>query len=241
MELLLVSATEFEIRPLLQRSSFVKAHEEGLLTYRLETLCFDVLVPGAGMVPTAYALGRRLALKRYDLAINAGIAGSFRESLPPGTVVNVVEDCVADLGAEEGTKLLSIFDLGLADPDRHPYRKGKLVTGFVPDDARIGDILGACPRVRGLTSNTVHGNAESIKRIRKLTDADIESMEGAAFFFACLSGHIPCLQIRSVSNMVEERDKSRWRRDLAVDNLNSVLTGFLRYQATPKKNHPVPD
>lgn len=230
MELLLVSATDFEIRPLLLRSSLVKTHEEGLWTYRMKTLCFDVLIPGVGMVQTAYALGRRLALKRYDLAVNAGIAGSFRDSLAPGTIVNVVEDCVAELGAEEGEKMLSLFDLGLADPDEPPYRQGKLFSNHAADDAWFGGILGAYPKVRGVTSNTVHGSAASIGRIRRLSDADIESMEGAAFFFACMNEGVPCLQIRSVSNMVEERDKSRWRLDLALENLNRALWEILHYE-----------
>jgi len=233
MELLLISATDFEIRPLLSRSTFVKAHDEQMWTYKLKHLFFDVLIPGVGMVPTAFALGQRLAMKRYDFAINAGIAGSFRDSLPPGTVVNVVEDCMAELGAEEEEKLLSIFDLGLADRDGHPYRDGKLFSHHAADDAWLGGILRDYPKVTGITSNTVHGSAGSIERIRRLMDADIESMEGAAFFFACLSRRIPSLQIRSVSNMVEERKKSHWRLDLALDNLNKALLEILRYHAGP--------
>jgi futalosine hydrolase len=69
---------------------------------------------------------------------------------------------------------------------------------------------------------------ESIARIKQISPADVESMEGAAFLFACLSEHIPCLQIRSVSNRVEERDKSRWRLELALKNLNTVLNEIVR-------------
>jgi futalosine hydrolase len=41
----------------------------------------DVLITGAGMVPTAFALGRQFSNHKYDLAINLGIAGSFDRSI----------------------------------------------------------------------------------------------------------------------------------------------------------------
>jgi futalosine hydrolase len=71
--------------------------------------------------------------------------------------------------------------------------------------------------------NTLHGSAEGIRRIRRTTKADIESMEGAAFLYACLAAGIPNTQIRAISNFVEERDKARWDVKLALMNLNSVL------------------
>jgi futalosine hydrolase len=183
-------------------------------------------------VPTAYALGRRLAQKQYDFALNAGIAGAFRDKYPPGTVVNVVEDCVAELGAEDGDKLLSVFELGLADPDDPPFQGGRLFNTLAVNDTLIGGLLSGLPKVRGITSNTVHGNTDSIARIKRIADADIESMEGAAFFHACLSAALPCLQIRAISNMIEERDRSRWRLDLALENLNRTLLEILHRQAS---------
>ncbi len=85
------------------------------------------------------------------------------------------------------------------------------------------EVIRKLPKVKALTSNTVHGEADNIARIRKISGADLESMEGAAFFFGCFSSKVPCLQIRSVSNLVEVRDKSQWNLDLALKNLNRVL------------------
>jgi futalosine hydrolase len=228
MNLLLVSATLFEIRPLLVKLPLVSRKDDRLSTYQYKNSFIDVLVPGVGMVPTAHYLGRQLSLKSYDLAINAGIAGTFNKALQPGLVVNVVEDCVAELGAEDGENFLSVFDLGLTDPDALPYRGGKLINE-IPGFGLLSnhDIIGNLPKVKAITSNTVRGNIESIARIQRISRADIESMEGAAFFFGCLSENIPCLQIRSISNMVEERDKSQWNLDLALKNLNKALWDIL--------------
>jgi futalosine hydrolase len=224
MHILVVAATIFEIRPFLDKLLYVSGNNDCLSHYQHHSLRVDVLIPGVGMVPTAYHLGRQLALQRYDLAINAGIAGSFNKSISPGTVVQVVEDCVPELGAEDGDNFLSVFDLGLADPDSHPYKGGRLVN----DPAGSGEpcdneVTRKLRKVKAITSNSVRGNIGSIARIRRITEADLESMEGAAFFFSCLCEKVPCIQIRSISNFIEQRDKSKWNLDLALKNLNSVL------------------
>jgi len=224
LRILLVAATLFEIRPFLEKLSPLGKQNEYLSTYKYHNLDIDLLIPGVGMIPTAYLIGRQLALHHYDLAINAGIAGTFNKSLPPGSVVNVVEDCVPELGAEDGDHFLSVFELGLADPDAYPYHRGKLIND--PAEHNLpghNEVIRKLTKVKAITSNTVRGNVYSIARIRLIAEADIETMEGAAFFYACLSEKVPCLQIRSVSNLVEERDKSRWNLDLALKNLNRVL------------------
>lgn len=57
-------------------------------------------------------------------------------------------------------------------------------------------------------------------------------MEGAALHYVCLIEKIPFMQIRSLSNFVGERDKSKWRMKEAITNLNkeleTLLTKFTR-------------
>jgi futalosine hydrolase len=48
-------------------------------------------------------------------------------------------------------------------------------------------------------------------------------MEGAAFMMVCQKFNITFIQIRSISNYVEERDKEKWDLDLAIKNLNNQL------------------
>ena len=224
MNLLLVAATVFEIRPFLEKLPLISTTSEQFSRYQYKNVAIDVLIPGVGMVPTAYHLGKQLALQHFDLAINAGIAGTFNKSLPLGSVVNVIEDCVPELGAEDGENFLSVFDLGLTDPNTPPYKGGRLINdSFESELPGINEVIRKLPGVKAITSSTVRGNADSIFRIRRIAEADVESMEGAAFFFACMSETVPCLQIRSISNLVEERDKSRWDLDLALKNLNRVL------------------
>ena len=53
-------------------------------------------------------------------------------------------------------------------------------------------------------------------------------MEGAAFFYACLMMQVPFLEIRSISNHVEPRNRAAWDIPLAIGQLNEVLIGMLK-------------
>src|SRR4051812_13286822 len=94
---LLVAATEAEIAGL-------------RLVHRGD---IHVLLTGVGMVSTAARCARALAQQRYALALNVGVCGSFDPSIPPGTVVHVVRDRIAELGAEDGEAFLTMADVGL--------------------------------------------------------------------------------------------------------------------------------
>src|SRR3546814_337409 len=178
----------------------------------------DLLVTGVGCVPTVYRLTQALAEGSYDLIVNVGVAGGFGRDLPVGTVVQVGSDCFADLGAEDGDAFLDVFRLGLADPDEAPFREGRLQNNF--------QVTGL-PVVRGITVNTAHGNQERIERTRSLFPAEVESMEGAGFFYVCMNRGQRCLQVRGISNFVERRCRENWDIPLAVKNLNAALPGVL--------------
>ena len=52
---------------------------------------------------------------------------------------------------------------------------------------------------------------------------DIETMEGAAFFYVCSREKIPFMALRAVSNIVEPRDREKWNIELALANLSVKL------------------
>lgn len=177
----------------------------------------ETLITGVGMTATAYHLGLKLASSGpFDLIVNAGIAGSFDRSLPPGTVVNVTEDTFAELGAEDGDSFLPIEDLGFSESTFYSH--------FTESDP----LVEALPARKGITVNRVHGNDKSIRLIReRFGDAGIESMEGAAVFYAAAQSGIPVIQIRGVSNYVEPRNRAAWEIGPAITALNSWLIHFI--------------
>jgi futalosine hydrolase len=230
MNILVVAATREEIGPLISDFGFrisdlnvSEPHCHKLnsdITNRnnseIEHPKSVILITGVGMVATAFALGQHMATHHYDLAINLGIAGSFDRNIPLGEVVEVVQDTFTELGAEDDTRFLTLDSLGF----------GK--TTF-ETQARLADYYTAQQlwQVTAATVNTVHGADESIARLHKRSAPQLESMEGAAFFYACEQAGVPALQIRAVSNYVEKRNRDAWKIGLAVKNLNTFAVNLL--------------
>jgi futalosine hydrolase len=220
MRLLVVAATGFELLPL---KAYLDRHfiQKDPDSFQLGDLQLTLLITGVGAPATVYALTRMLSAFRFDLVVNAGIAGAFDHSVPLGEVFNVKADTFADLGVEEADgSFQGIFDLQLGDPSAPPFREGWLVQPQ-QDEMRF------LPTATGITVNKVHGCAESIAKIKKKYPADIETMEGAAFFYVCLMEKVPFLALRGISNHVEPRDRAAWDIPLAIERVNEVLTGLL--------------
>jgi futalosine hydrolase len=57
----------------------------------------------------------------------------------------------------------------------------------------------------------------------KKFNPDIETMEGATFFYICSRENIPFLAVRAISNRVEKRNRESWNIALALDNLSVKL------------------
>ncbi len=217
MNILIVSATRFEIAPLLARlkKKFVEFEPD---RFQRGDLQVHIAISGVGLPLMGYAMGRLLSKQTYTLAVNAGVAGAFNQKLALGSVVQVVEQQFGDLGAEEADgRFLSIHDMKLIEPNQFPFQNGRLIN----EAAQAFDFL---PRVGSISVNSVHGYPPRIQQVQKQFPVDIESMEGAAFFYACLMDKQPFLEIRAISNYVEARNRANWKIDLAIERLNEVLT-----------------
>jgi futalosine hydrolase len=223
MKILIASATVAEIRPLLKRMNEGPVSGDRLLQYTYHGHSVDVLISGVGMAHTAYHVGAQLSKEKYDLALNAGIAGAYSPSVKIGDVYRVDSEIFGLMGIEDEENYLSLFDLGLMDPDSFPYSGGWLVNPTV----HTSRVLCGLPPARGVTVNMIYTHPDTISVLNEIYRADLESMEGASFFYACLNEKVPFAQIRSVSNYVAVRDKSHWDIPLAVRNLDKTLGKLL--------------
>lgn len=211
MKILICAATYQEIEPFIKHyTSNFNADEE----IKIDSHELKILITGVGMVATSYALGLALNKAQFDLAINVGVAGSFYKNLKIGQLVEVREDILAELGTEDDEEFLSLAAMNLGEVEFFATKNTALT-----DDLR---------KVTGITVNTVHGNTESIEAVQERLNPTIESMEGAAFFYACEEAQIPAIQIRAVSNYVEKRNRENWNIPLAVKNLNNWLIANIK-------------
>lgn len=200
MQILLIAATAEEIKPVTEANPGI-----------------DILVTGVGVPSTIYHLQKRVHQLEYDLIIQAGIAGTFNSKLDPGTTVWIKQDCFGDLGTEEKGIFVPVFETGLSDKNEFPFSDGWLVNNnSITNTMQIGSAI-------GITVNKVTDSPIQKKQLIEHFNPSIESMEGAALHYVCLQENIPFLQLRSVSNNVGERDKSKWKMKEAIGNLNDEL------------------
>lgn len=209
MYVLIAAATKMEVQPTL---NYLEK-----LNFLINDKKIEMLTTGVGGISTAYFLTSQIEDRRPDLIIQAGLAGSFHDSIPLGAVVSVATDVTGDMGAQEGDDFKDMFDLGLQEESTMPFSARKLV------NVNLSSRWPHLPAVNAVSVNEITTSPERIELLKKKYGAEIESMEGAAFHYVCLQMRIEFLQLRAISNMVGERDKSKWEISAAISSLNSEL------------------
>lgn len=210
MYILLAAATKMEIQPTMD---FLHEHH-----YEVNDHEIDVLITGVGSISSTYLLTYNINNIRPDYMIQAGICGSFSQEHNPGDLVFVAEEVMADLGVEENNEFRDVFDLGLQDAATGPYTGKSLINPYC-NDWNEYDL----PFVKGVTINEITTRTQRIDELKKKYFAEVESMEGAAFHYTALMERIPFIQLRAISNYVGERDKSKWKINEAIEELNWQL------------------
>lgn len=213
-KILIVAASSFELDGILNHFNVkAKAEKNVLSSHHINSkINLSVLITGVGMVNTAYYMGKYVN-NEFDYIINAGVCGAINRDLQLGEVLHVITDTISELGAEDGEEFINYPDLNLGGT--HIYKTD------VDDSAKLFAHL---KKVNGITVNTIHGSETTIRKVtERYPEADVESMEGAAFFRGCDGIYKPYLQVRAVSNYVETRDKSKWNLPLAINNLNETI------------------
>ena len=215
MKILLIAATSAEIHPFVNH--FKVPLNKEIVIGDIQVL---TIVSGAGMVATAYSLGIALRNFQPDFILNVGIAGAIDQTIELGSLVNVVQDYLHRFGAEDHNQFISASEIGLLNPEVEYL----LTSPLHIESNTLLNSIDLLPKVNGITVQTVHGNASSIEKLKlQHPEAQIESMEGAAVFYAGFMEKIPVIQLRSISNFVEPRNRASWKINEAIQVLNDFL------------------
>lgn len=153
----------------------------------------DTLCCGIGPVEAATAVGKRLSERRYAALLHVGIAGA--RTLAPGTVVIGSESVYADIIA--------------------PHTTLPRVIRLASDDALRSAVEKAVPEAEVLpiaTSGRVGGGL----------GYDVEAMEGFGVLRAAAVAAVPALELRVISNLVREHDRSAWKITEALEVLRRL-------------------
>ena len=223
MRILVVAATRAEIAPLVAGLRQRPGDDSHIHRYTRGAHEVDVLATGVGMVATAARCSRALASGNYDVAFNFGICGSFDPALPPASVVHVVTERLPELGAEDGDAFLTAEELNLVGANRVSLRRRTY--------RQRGAARQRSPRPSAVRERH-HGQHRSRQRAHHRRDRarcapQVESMEGAAFMYSCLIRHLPCAEVRAVSNVVERRNRGAWKVQEAIAALGDTALAIL--------------
>ena len=220
--LLVTVATQNEIQPLEQ----FLAHADRV----------ELLVTGMGPVVAAANLSRYLTLHGPEVigVLNIGVAGAYLDA-----GVAMLDICLAqqeflgDFGICIQDRVQD-FDAGLLKPEPPMLFNNDL-------SVRIKNILTSYnisfKTVNFVTVNCCTGTKKRAEYLRDKFAAGCENMEGAAVAMVCRNLNIPCVELRCISNMVEERDTGKWRLTEAVEKMCRVAEVALQELAQDDPGH----
>ena len=223
--LLLVSATALESGTIQSAVGNANTAQHAGKTVIVGHLCgwrCTLIHTGIGSVNAAHALTCQLEKQLPDLVIQFGIGGAYVPTgLPIGAVVLATEEIYGDVGVltPEGWKPADEIGLPLAHGDPPHFNRFPLDSQLASTAAEIcGARCGSFVTVSQCSGVQAVGDA-----LHARFNALCESMEGAAAAHICTLYDIPFLEVRGISNLVEDRDPTRWDIPGAADAAQSAL------------------
>lgn len=208
MKLLIASATHDEIKIVKNQVDLNKNTNHSI----------DFLITGIGQMHSCYGFTRKLQNTSYDLIIQVGICGSVLKKNNLGELVQIVEDEIIDIGSTSNLEFRPL-NLKRFAIEREKSQNLK----FIPQKTITSKLLDGIKKGKGITSNTAHGDQFWVEYLRENHPDSFESMEGAVSFFVGNHFSTPVIQIRSISNYVEQRNLANWDIEKAIYNLNQFL------------------
>jgi futalosine hydrolase len=193
-----------------------------------------ILLPGGmGKVNAAQAVTALLETRRVRGVLGFGIGGAYPGSgLHVGDVALATSAIYGDEGVEAPGGWMSTEGIGipLLEVDGvRTFNEFVLDAGLVDrarsalDAAGIAARTGPFVTLSACSGTTVRGEV-----LARRFGALCEGMEGAAAAHVCALYRVPFLEVRAVSNAVEDRDLTRWKiRDasLAAQRAARVIAG----------------
>ncbi len=223
--LVLICSVELEAEPLRSRIEESRPLTIGRKRATAGRLAgASVLLLPAGMGKVNAAQGLTAALERLEVAgvLGFGVGGAYPASgLEVGSLALAESEVYGDEGVAAPDGWLSTEGIGIPLVERE---EGSLFNRVPLDPARV-DAAWRSLRAAGLEAErgpfvTVSCCSGTTLRGAELAGrfgAICESMEGAAYAHVAALYGVPFLEVRGISNRVEDRDLSGWRlRDAAA-------------------------
>jgi futalosine hydrolase len=205
VDLLVCVATELECSLLRER---LDGHRASLAIVRT----------GVGPVNAAHAATLFLSKTGAREVVVCGVGGAYPSSgLQVGDVVCAETECYGDLGATSPSGFLDMKALGFPVVDGPAPLFNELPMQVFPVQRRV----------RFVTMTSCTGTHEDARAIEARTGGAVESMEGAAIAHVAHLSGVRVGEVRGISNIVTDRDTSRWRLKEAAHAAQEALVSWI--------------
>lgn len=224
------------IRQLKKKSSMSgKAVYQGLIN---ET---DVVYIISGMGKTNAAHAATVLIEKFspDDVILFGAGGAYPSAgLKVGDIAVAEEEIYGDEGvsARDGFHDTELIGIPLLKKGARKYFNRfpldrKLAAKAVESPRLVTRRASPIPVVKSgvfVTVSACTGTRKRALQIERRFGAICENMEGAAVAHVCAIYGTPMTEIRGISNIVEDRDRSKWNIELAAENCQRAVMEMLK-------------
>ena len=164
------------------------------------TDAWHTLVCGVGPVDAAARTAAAIAALRPSAILHVGIAGARRaRALAPASLV---------IGSDAR------------------YCDANVPLEWAPNTVSASPLL--LLAVQHAFPEAITLSIGTSARVGGTTDCDVEAMEGFGVLRAAQLAGVPAIEVRAISNDIEERDRARWHFDAAFAAITAVTPRLVR-------------
>jgi futalosine hydrolase len=231
-------------------------------TARMKTAAFDYLegiigtlpvllcAGGIGKINAAAAVTALIERHHPRLVINTGCAGAYPGSgLSIGGLAVASNELLGDEGVltSSGWHDMSFMSMpSFVRGNREYYNDIPLSRHASEKAMQLADYYGVqLVRGRFVTVSTCSGTRQRGEELVRIFNGICENMEGAAVAQVCMRYGIDCLEIRGVSNHVDDRNMKSWDIPRAVEAAQRFVLKYIeemdRPVLQPGPNRTIPE
>ncbi len=185
---------------------------------------------GVGKVNAANSATLMLENYDVDLMILFGIGGAYKDARI-GDIAVAQSENYAEEGilTEDGWKSMEFIGFPLLKNEKEYFNTFPMDSILSQFAVKVSGDLGFNTEYGNfITVSQCSGTRESGELLKNRFDGTCENMEGAAVAHICAMYGIPVVEIRGISNIIENRDPKKWNIPLAVSNCNKVVSELVK-------------
>jgi futalosine hydrolase len=192
------------------------AFESAMLRKHLDRA--RVIETGVGPVNAAHAVTLAITQKKPAAIIVCGVGGAYSASgLQIGDVVSASVEIYGDLGANSPSGFLDMKALGFPIVAEPTPLFNAIPLQLFPTEQRVPFV----------TVSTCTGTEAAAVALHSRTGGAVENMEGAAIAHVAHMHGVPIGELRGVSNLVTDRDTTKWKLKEAAAAAQEALLRWL--------------